>query len=542
MQAKYIVIFGSLLSGIGKGIVSASISKILDMYGYDVMPLKFDGYLNYDCGTMNPYRHGEVFVLDDKSEVDMDFGNYERFLNKDLDTSSSITGGKLFSEIIAKERRGDYLGRDVQMVPNLTDLILEKVKSAASEKNAEIMIIEVGGTVGDIENSYFIEAMRQLALNESVVFVDVSFVPELESVGEQKTKPTQLAIKGLMQSGIQPHFIICRSSKPLTMQAKSKIALFSNLPPERIIDDHDIDTIYEVPAELMRQNLDKMIIEQLKLPKRELRKDEFDKWTSRVNALGSAQKAVSIAIVGKYMNLHDSYASVKEALVHSAMGHGAKLSINWVESEKLEGKSSTEIEKMLSGNSGMIVPGGFGKRGTEGMIKAIEYARNKKMPYLGICYGMQLMAIEYARNVCGIKDASSSEFDPECKDPVISIMETQKSIDRKGGTMRLGAWEAVLKEGTSAYSAYGQKNISERHRHRYELNNNYRDVLEKNGLIISGTTPDNELVELIEWPGSFGIGTQAHPELKSRPEHPAPLFMALLKSALDFGKTVNPAP
>lgn len=539
MPTKYIVVLGSLMSGLGKGIVSSSITKIMLMHGLKALPMKFDGYLNYDCGTMNPFRHGEVFVLDDKGEVDMDFGNYERFINMDLDSSLSITGGKLFSEIISKERKGEFLGRDVQIIPHMTDFILNKVKSIAGDKKLDIMVIEVGGTVGDIENSYFIEAMRQLALKEKVAFVNVVYVPELKVVGEQKTKPTQLAIRELMGSGIQSHFIVCRSERALDRSAKERIALFSNLDEKHIIDNTDLKSIYDVPASLIGQGFDKLILEELDIEGARIDNAELSKWNEYAKSISAKHKrTVKISIVGKYITLRDSYASVKEALTHSAGVEAVNLDLNWIESERLEGTSDNKIGEILGGSDGILVPGGFGSRGIEGMIKAIKFARENKIPYLGLCLGMQLMSIEFARNVCGIKDANSGEFNPSAKDKVIDLMESQKDIKSKGGTMRLGAWKARIRDGTYAYQAYKSRIISERHRHRYEFNNHYADRLEKKGLVISARTLDGNIVEMVEWKGQFGIGTQAHPELKSRLEKPAPLFLAFIEASI--GKENRP--
>ncbi len=531
MQTKYVIVLGSLLSGIGKGIVTSSIAKLLSMYTYRVMPLKFDGYLNYDCGTMNPFRHGEVFVLEDGGEVDMDFGTYERFLGKDVGSSFSITGGKVFTEIINRERRGDFLGSDVQIIPHVTDYIVERIEGVAEKEKLDVMVIEVGGTVGDIENSYFVEAVRQLALKRKTVFVDVTYVPELEKVGEQKTKPTQIALRSLRQEGIQPHFIVCRSTRKLDDKIKRKLAMFSNIPIESIIDDHDIDNIYETPLKLIDQNFDKLLIKELGLELSSIDQAALDGWRNYLNETKSTNKDVNIAVVGKYVDLRDSYASVKEALSHAASHNNANLKINWVESETLEESSLKKSFDILSKADGILVPGGFGVRGTEGMINAIEYSRVNKIPYLGLCFGMQLMAIEYARNVCKLNAANSSEFG-NFEHNIIDIMEEQKKISYKGATMRLGSWEAKIKKDTIAHKAYGSEKAHERHRHRYEVNNKYRKTLEESGLVVSATTPDDMLVEMIEWKDSFGIGTQAHPEFKSRPGNPAPLFSSFIKSAL----------
>lgn len=530
MQTKYVVVLGSLLSGIGKGIVTSSIAKLLSMHNYNVMPLKFDGYLNFDCGTMNPFRHGEVYVLEDGGEVDMDFGTYERFLNKDLNKSFTLTGGKLFSEIIEKERKGDFLGHDVQMTPHLTDFIVEKIETLSEKEKLDVLVIEVGGTVGDIENGYFVEAMRQLALKRKVVFVDVTYVPELGVVGEQKTKPTQIALRSLRQEGIQPNFVVCRSDRKLDDKTRKKIALFSNLQPEAILDDNDTGNIYALPLSFMDQRLDVMLIKELNLEINGMDRKKLEEWTAVCNSQ-KERKKVNIAIVGKYVNLKDSYASVKEALHHGAAKNDAELQIEWIESEMFEDSSIKGSLDMLKNMDGILVPGGFGNRGTEGMIKAIEYARVNRIPYLGLCLGMQLMTIEYARNVCGLREASSDEFG-SCANNVISLMEEQKKTTNKGATMRLGSWTTKVKPGTMTHHLYGSETISERHRHRYEFNNSFRKTLEGSGLVISGTTPDDGLVEFIEWKTHFGIGTQAHPEFKSRLEKPGPLFYGFVGAAL----------
>lgn len=440
MPDKYIVVIGSLMSGLGKGITSSSISKMLSFYDLKILTLKFDGYLNYDCGTMNPLKHGEVFVLDDKSEVDMDFGTYERFLNTDLDGSFSLTGGKLFSEIISKERRGDFLGSDVQIIPHLTDMIVKKVSDVRSKNSLDALLIEVGGTVGDIESSYFIEAMRELALKNRVIFVVVTYVPELDVVGEQKTKPTQLSMRHLMQMGIQPDFIVTRSERKLEPKARDKIALFANLHPDRIIDNHDLPSIYDVPESFMQSGFDRKLMEILGFDSAKLNASKLDGWKKSIAETHPRTKKVKISVVGKYVDLHDSYVSIREAIAHAAHDNDCIPVVNWVDSEKLEGIDKEKIDEILGESSGILVPGGFGKRGIEGMINAIRYAREKKIPYLGICLGMQLMAIEFARNVGGLSDANSTEFNPETKNNIIDIMESQKSVDGKGGTMRLGSW------------------------------------------------------------------------------------------------------
>ncbi len=529
MPSKYIVVLGSLMSGLGKGVVTSSIIKMLDFYGYDVLPIKFDGYLNYDCGTMNPYRHGEVFVLDDKSEVDMDFGVYERFLNRSITGDLSITGGKLFSSVINRERTGEFLGVDVQIIPHLTDEIQKRIVGIAEKRKPDVMVIEVGGTVGDIENSYFIEAMRQFSIRQDVVFINLTYVPTMDAVGEQKTKPAQIGFRLLLQAGISPHFIVCRSETPLQEKTKEKLALFANLDKGRIIDDSDLKTLYDLPLHLMDQGFDKLLIKDLGLTKEIRNNEKVREWKDRVDKVVHPRSRVTIAIVGKYTRLKDSYASIKEALIHAGAAADAGIDFKWVESSDLEGKADV---KPLDGIDGLIIPGGFGDRGIEGMINAIRYAREAKVPYLGICLGMQLMVVEYAKNVAGMPGANSSEFDSSTKYNVIDLMESQKGIKDKGGTMRLGSWKCkLLGNDTIAYRAYGKDEVEERHRHRYEFNNRFRKRLEDAGLRVTGITADGSLVEFVEWTGSFGIGTQAHPELKSRFESPAPLFVSLVEAA-----------
>jgi CTP synthase len=526
MQTKFVVVLGSLMSGMGKGIVTSSILKIMELNGLKALPVKFDGYLNYDCGTMNPYRHGEVFVLDDGSEVDMDFGMYERFMNRSLTGKLSITGGKVFSSIIEKERRGDYLGEDVQMIPHTINNILERLSSISESEKPDVLVIEVGGTVGDIENSYFIEAMRQLSLTEKVVFVNLTYIPKIDVVGEQKTKPTQIAFRMLMGAGIKPDFIVARSSEPLERSAKRKISMFTSVTEDRVIDDSTSDTIYSVPIHFIEQGFDRLLLKDLGI-RASLSKNKFEAYRKRLS--GKASHGPKIAIVGKYVGLKDSYASVKEALVHSGLSLKVSPELHWIESAEI---TEGNVAEALSGMDGVIVPGGFGSRGIEGMITAIRHARENKIPFLGLCLGMQTMAIEFARNVCGLKGANSSEFDPEAKHKVVYIMPSQKGAKKKGGTMRLGSWECVIpSKSSTAYEAYRSSRISERHRHRYEINNKYIKDFERKGLVLSGKSADGRLVEMLEWRNSFGIGTQAHPELKSRLESPAPLFVAFLSAA-----------
>ncbi len=530
MPTKYVVILGSMMSGLGKGVVTSSILKLLDLYDYRALPIKFDGYLNYDCGTMNPFRHGEVFVLDDKSEVDMDFGIYERFSGRDLTGDLSITGGKLFGSVISKERAGDYLGEDVQIIPHLTNEAIGMIEAVERRRKPDVIVIEVGGTVGDIENSYFIEAVRQLALKHQTIFINLTYTPALEVVGEQKTKPAQVGYRLLLQAGIMPNFVICRSRERLTGKAREKLALFANISETHVIDDSDAKTIYGLPLHFMEQEFDTMLIKELGLKAQRLNRAKLGSWKEKVNIIENPKGRLRVAVVGKYTGLRDSYASIKEALVHAGVPIRKGVDIKWIEAERLEGKGASPA--LLKDADALIVPGGFGKRGTEGMINAIRYARENGLPFLGICLGMQLMAVEYARNVCKLRGAASAEFEKDAAHKVISLMDEQKGVKSKGATMRLGLWKCRLPLRESiAYSAYGKRLIGERHRHRYEFNNSYRGILERHGLVISGTTTDKRLVEFIEWSSGFGIGTQAHPELRSRLEQPAPLFAALLKAA-----------
>jgi CTP synthase len=523
-KTKFIVIAGSIMSGLGKGIVSSSIARLLKARGYKVVPIKFDGYLNVDCGTMNPFRHGEVFVLDDGTEVDMDFGTYERFLNQSIEGTSSITGGKLFKTIIEKERKGDYLGRDVQIVPHLTDEIKRRI--AIATEGADIGLIEIGGTIGDLENGYFVEAMRQMNFEQdNMAFVQLTYVPSL-SPGEQKTKPTQHATRLLQSLGIQPDIIICREQEKLTADSRKKISTYCNVPEESVFDDPMLHTVYELPLVLEKQGLYAQLAKTLGLKEKEA---DLKEWQRRVGRIVKPKdKPIRIAIVGKYTAVKDAYVSVKEALVHSAAAENCALEIGWIEGSDLENMDS--VVPTLKEYDGIVIPGGFGTRGIEGKIKAIEYARKNKVPFIGLCLGVQLMVIEYARNVCGLEGAYSTEFDKKTKYPVIDILPEQQQISKMGGTMRLGAYECILKENTIAARAYGKKMASERHRHRYEVNPEYVQVLEKNGLVISGVHPKNNIVEIAEWKDGFGVATQAHIELKSRLDEPAPIFVEFIKA------------
>lgn len=526
-KTRFIVITGSIMSGLGKGIVTSAIAKLLQSRGYRVVPIKFDGYLNVDCGTMNPFRHGEVFVLDDGREVDMDFGTYERFLNQSMTGMSSITGGSLFQRIIEKERKGEYLGRDVQFVPHLTDEIKRRFTEVAEESNADVVLVEIGGTVGDLENGYVLEAVRQLSFEKkNVAFVQLTYVPSL-SPGEQKTKPTQHATRLLQSLGIQPDMIIVRGQEKLSADARKKISLYCNVDEEAVIDDPLLHTVYELPLVLEKQNVYQQVAKKLEL--KDGKEAELKEWRNKVGKIIKPRDGpIKVAIVGKYTAVKDAYVSVKEALVHSAAEVNSGIEIGWVEGAELE--KIDDVATVLKEYDGIIVPGGFGSRGIEGKIKAIEYARENGKAFLGLCLGLQLMVVEYARNVCGMKDANSTEFDKKTEHPVIDLLPEQQQISKMGGTMRLGAYECVLKKGTIAHKAYKKDTISERHRHRFEVNPNYVARLEEKGLVISGVHPTYNIVEIAEWKNGFGIATQPHIELKSRLEEPAPIFVEFMKA------------
>ncbi len=526
---RYIVVLGSMMSGLGKGIVTASVGRILQSKGYSVSPIKFDGYLNVDCGTMNPLRHGEVYVLDDGTECDMDFGTYERFLNESLRGINSITGGKLFRRVIDKERAGGYLGRDVQIVPHLTDEIKGWIRQVGTESKADFVLVEVGGTVGDLENSYFIEAMRQMGREEGekMLFLQLSYVPTL-SAGELKTKPTQHANRLITSMGIQPNMILCRGPEPLDKDGREKLSMFCNVEPEDVFDDPQLETIYELPIMLERQKFSQRLLGHFGIKASE---EDLKGWSLLVSKIKDPKNEISVAISGKYTAVKDAYVSVKEALVHAAAANNTRVHIDWVDTEKLE-KEEMRPHELLGKYDGIIVPGGFGSRGVEGKIKTIKFCREKSVPYLGLCLGMQLMVVEYARNVAKMEGANSTEMDDKSPYPVIHIMPEQLKVKEKGASMRLGAWECVLQKGSKAQLAYDTDKISERHRHRYEVNNELVPKLEEAGLVFSGRSPDGVIVEMCEWKEGWGVATQAHPELKSRLEAPAPLFVGFVKACL----------
>ncbi|HIK00261.1 TPA: CTP synthase [archaeon] len=532
-KTKYIATTGGVISGLGKGLVSSSIGKILQSYGYDVTMVKIDPYINVDAGTMNPFEHGEVFVLEDGGEVDMDLGNYERFLNIDLTKDHNITTGKVYKAVIDKEREGDYLGKTVQIIPHVTDEIKHEIRKVA--RGHDICVIEVGGTVGDIESMPFLEALRQMRMEEgpeNVVFVHVTLVPVLDVVGEQKTKPTQHSVQRLLESGIQPDFVVARSKKPLEEKARRKISNFCNVPEENVISDPDARISYEVPLILEKEGLGKKIAKKLNLKVG----TDLRKWRYMVNRMLNPKNNVRIAMAGKYTALGDSYVSILEAVKHGALANNAKVEISWIETEDFE-KDKSKLE-VLDTVDGLIVPGGFGPRGVEGKILAVGYARTHKIPYLGLCYGMQMATIEFARNVCGMKGAHTTECAPRTKHPVLHILPEKYQIKQMGGTLRLGSWPCKIKKGTLAEKIYKSNLIHERHRHRYEVNPDYIEKIESKGLVFSGKHPERPLMEIAELSNHpFFIGTQYHPEFKSRPEKPSPIYAEFIKACINYKKT-----
>ncbi|GAB6076719.1 CTP synthase [Desulfurobacterium crinifex] len=533
MASKLIFVTGGVLSSIGKGITASSIGTLLESRGFKVTIQKLDPYLNVDAGTMNPYQHGEVYVTDDGAETDLDLGHYERFTKATMKRINNITSGQIYQEIIQKERRGEFLGGTVQVIPHVTNLIKEKIKQLMST-DVDVVIVEVGGTVGDIEGLPFLEAIRQLGTEvgrSNAIYIHVTYVPYVKAAGELKTKPTQHSVKELRAIGIQPDIIVCRAERSIPQSVKRKIALFANLKEHEIITAKDLSTIYEVPLMLQKEKIDELIVEKLQLPASQEAK--LDDWKEIVNRIKKPSRGtVKIAIVGKYIELPDAYKSIIESFVHAGAANDVKVEIKWVSAEELDER---EPEEFLSDVCGILVPGGFGERGVEGKIKAVKFARENKIPFFGICLGMQCAVIEFARNVAGLEGAHSAEFSSTTPYPVIDLMEEQRGVEEKGGTMRLGAYPCVLKEGTFSFNAYGKKEISERHRHRYEFNNQFRETLEKAGLVIAGTSPDGKLVEVVEIKGHpWFVAVQFHPEFKSRPRSPHPLFVNFVKAAKEL--------
>lgn len=522
---KYIIVTGGVLSGLGKGIAAASIGHLLSSR-LKIIPIKCDGYLNVDPGTMNPFEHGEVFVLDDGGEVDMDFGHYERFLSIRCKSTWNLTMGKIFHMVREKERRGDYLGKTVQYIPHVTDIIKNHIYEIAREESVDLILVEIGGTVGDIENELFLEAMRQMKEDvgrENIVYIHLTYVPIPRGVSEQKSKPTQQSVNLLKQRGIFPDIIIGRCSEFLSKEIKSKISNFCDVSPEAVITGLDVDDIYEIPIVFEKEGVAEILHKKLNI----YSPPDLRRWKALIENIRNPKSEITVAMCGKYTKLEDSYASIIESLNHCSAHLGCKISLEWIETTDL-----TDA-KVLDGLDGVIVPGGFGSRGTEGKIEIIRRAREENIPFLGLCLGLQLAVVEYARNVCRLKGANSIEFDPDTPFPVIDMLPEQKNIKEKGGTMRLGAYEAIVKKGSIISKLYKSSVISERHRHRYEVNPKYHKILTDNGLVFSGTSRDGRLVEFIELPElKYFVATQAHPELKSRMEEPSPLFYGFVQASL----------
>ncbi len=532
METKYIFVTGGVVSGLGKGITAASIGRLLKSRGIKVTIQKLDPYLNIDPGTMNPCQHGEVFVTDDGLECDLDLGHYERFIDESLNRYSNITTGKIYMQVLNKERKGEYLGKTIQVIPHITNEIKETIYKAGEISGADVVITEIGGTVGDIESQPFLETIRQVRAEkgfDNVMFVHVTLIPYLPKSEELKTKPTQHSCRELMSIGIVPDMIVARTSFPLNEEIKEKISLFCNISPKNVIENLDADSIYDIPLMFEDQDVANTIMKRFKLKET---KNDLNTWHELCKKDDNIKESVEIAIVGKYVSLKDAYISIYEALHHCEKVNNVNVKIRWIDSEKLE---KQDADKILNGIDGMIVPGGFGNRGIEGMINALKYTRENNIPTLGICLGMQLMVVEFMRNVVGLKDANSLEFNSTTKNPVINIMEDQVNIENKGGTMRLGKYPCTLDVNTKAFDAYKDSLIYERHRHRFEFNNDYRDIAIKNGLGIVGTSPDNKLVEMVEINKNlWAVGAQFHPELKSRPNRPHPLFRDLVKYAKEY--------
>ena len=531
-MSKYIFITGGVVSGLGKGITAASLGRLLKMRGLKVISQKLDPYVNVDPGTMSPYQHGEVFVTDDGAETDLDLGHYERFIDENLNKFSNLTTGKVYWNVLTKERNGDYLGSTVQVIPHITNEIKHFIYSVGEKSGADIVLTEIGGTTGDIESQPFLEAIRQVSLElgrGNCLFIHVSLVPYIKSSGEHKSKPTQHSVKELRSMGIFPDIIVTRSDEPIDKEIKDKIALFCNVKPDCVIENLTMPILYQAPVMLEEHHFSDIVCRELNL--NDLPAPDMTEWNEMLARIENRSRTVRIALVGKYVRLHDAYLSVAEALRHGGFENSAQVDIDWVDSELL---TSYNVDNYLHGADGIIVPGGFGDRGVAGMILAGQYARENDIPYFGICLGMQTAAIEFARNVLDYADANSTEFAPDTKHPIIDLMPDQQGNLPKGGTMRLGAYPCAIRPGTLMERVYGQSNISERHRHRYEFNNEYRQEFQDHGMRIAGTSPDERLVEAVEIPGKrFYIGVQFHPEFKSRPNKAHPLFREFIKASLD---------
>lgn len=534
MAVKYVFVTGGVVSGLGKGITAASLGRLLKARGYTVTMQKFDPYINIDPGTMNPVQHGEVFVTDDGAETDLDLGHYERFIDESLTKNSNVTTGKIYWSVLQKERRGDFGGGTVQVIPHITNEIKSRFYRNPAATNTEIAIIEVGGTVGDIESQPFLESIRQFQHEkgrENVALIHVTLIPYLRASQEMKTKPTQASVKELQGMGIQPDIIVCRSEYPLDAGMKDKISLFCNLPADHVLQNLDVEYLYEAPLAMEKEHLAEVVCECLHL---DCPEPDLSDWTEMVENLKLPTQDVTVALVGKYVQLHDAYISVVEALKHGGIYSHTTVHIKWMDSETI---TPDTVGELLGDVSGILVPGGFGDRGIEGKIESIKYARTHDVPFLGLCLGMQLSIVEFARDIVGYHDAHSMEFDPNTTHPVIHIMPDQIGVEDIGGTLRLGSYPCVLKKESKAYQMYGANKIFERHRHRYEVNNDYRGILEENGMMLSGISPDGRIVEMIEIPAHpWFVATQAHPELKSRPNRPHPLFKGFVEAALAKSK------
>ena len=530
-MTKYIFVTGGVVSSLGKGIVAASVVRVLKNRGLKVTLQKFDPYLNVDPGTMSPYQHGEVFVTEDGAETDLDLGHYERFIDVNLGQYSNVTAGRVYSSIIEKERRGDYLGGTVQVIPHVTNEIKSRVLLAGESSDADVVITEIGGTTGDIESLPFLEAIRQIRSDlgrENVCFIHCTLLPYIKAAGEMKTKPTQQSVKELRGLGIQPDIIVVRNELALNDELRAKISLFCDIPKQNVIESRDVSNLYQLPVNLKAQKIDDIVLKHFGLTAPEA---DMTEWLSLVDRVDNLKENVRIALVGKYVELHDAYISVVESLKHAGYKHNAKVKIDWIQSEDI---TEENVHEYLKDADGILVPGGFGDRGVEGKITTIKYARENNVPFFGICLGMQLAAVEFARNVCGLTGAHSSELDPNTPYPIINLLADQENVVEMGGTLRLGSYPCTLAEGSVAHKEYGEINITERHRHRYEFNNFYRDRLSDKGMVLSGVSPDGKLVEIVEIPEHpWFVAGQFHPEFKSRPEKAHPLFAGFIKASLE---------
>lgn len=532
-NTKYVFVTGGVTSSLGKGIIAASLAKLLQARGFRVTIQKLDPYINIDPGTLNPYEHGECYVTDDGAETDLDLGHYERFLDIPTSQANNVTTGRIYQSVIDKERKGEFLGKTVQVIPHITDEIKERVQLLGETGEFDIVVTEIGGTVGDIESLPYIESVRQLLWEkgeENAIVIHLTLIPYLAAAGELKTKPTQHSVKSLMESGVSPDILVCRTEHHLSDDIKRKLALFCNVNKEDVIESIDAETIYDVPNLMLDQGLDKVVLKKLDLPLKS--NPDLIKWNDFLKKHKSPTSEVEIALIGKYVELHDSYKSITEAFIHAGSSYATKVNVRWVHSESLD---PTNYEEHLTGVDGILVAPGFGDRGIDGKIKAVQYARENNIPFFGICLGMQMAVIEFAKNVLGLKDAYSTEMKPNAKNPVIDLMQSQKDVVNKGGTMRLGAWDCQLAEGSKSFKAYGKANIQERHRHRYEFNNDYLADMEANGMIAVGKNPKADLVEVIEIPDHpWFVGVQYHPEYKSTVLNPHPLFVNFIKAALKY--------